>query len=120
MRHAGQFREVVKVLRRATPTADKDELGQPEDQYIPYVNRPTERCSIRPVSGAEIEQAQQNVGLVVFMVEMHHREDITADTILRWTSRRSPVYLNVKSVPADPEGNRMWIQFLAMQTDEPV
>lgn len=120
MRTVGELREVIRLLRRATPTADRDGHGQPADQYVEYELFPNERASIRPVSGSEIEQAGQSVGVVVFMVEMRYREDVTTDTVLEWRSRRTPVRLNVKSVPADPTNRRMRIQFLAVQEEEGV
>ncbi len=120
MATVGELREVVRLLRRATPTADRDGLGQPADQYIPYERFPVERAKITPVAGSEVEQAGQTVGIVVFMVEMRYREDVTTDTVLEWTSKTTPVRLNVKSVPADPTNRRMRITFLAVNEEEGV
>lgn len=107
-------------MRRATPDADRDAHGQPADVYVPYANRPVERCSIVPMGGAEVEMSHQIVGITTFKVEMHYREDLTTDSVLYWRSRKVPIYLNVRSVPADEKGTKKRVVFFAVQKEEGV
>lgn len=119
---AGQLRERVTVQRKSIAQADEDQHGQPEDAYTALANRPNEAASIIPMSGAEVEQAAQIVGMALFLVEMRHRTDLTTDCRLKWlsTGQTTAPYLYVKSLPADPTGRKQRIQFLAVQSDVPV
>lgn len=121
-KRAGQLRERVEVQRKSIATDAEDAHGQPEDDYVALANRDRESASIEPLSGAEIEQAAQLVGMAVFLVEMRYRTDLTTDCRLKWlsTGQTTAPYLYVKSLPADPEGRKQRIQFLAVQSDVPV
>lgn len=120
--NAGKLREKVIVQRKSIAQVDEDDHGQPEDDYVNLENRSSERASILPVSGAEIEQAAQMVGFAVFQVEMRYRTDLTSDCRLKWITTGASVapYLYVKSLPADPTGRKERIQFLAVQSEVPV
>lgn len=116
----GQLRDVVTVMRRSTPSADPDDLNQPADTYVAYTNRPVERAAIRPLNGVEIEEFGQIVGTTGVRVEIRYREDLTTDSVLRVDSVATPYYLSVKSVPADPDGRRMRVWFVAVREEASV
>lgn len=119
---AGELREVVLIQRKSMAAASEDDFGQPVDTYVNLATRPRESASIIPVSGSEIEQAAQLVGIALYQVEMRYRTDLTADCRLKWltTGNGTEPFLYVKSLPADPTGRKERIQFLAVQSDVPV
>lgn len=106
-------------MRRATPSADPDDLNQPADTYVALTNRPVERAEIRPLNGVEIEEFGQIVGTTGVRVRIRYREDLTTDSIIRVDSVSTPYYLSVKSIPADTDGKRMYVWFVAVREEVP-
>lgn len=119
MKPIGKLLDVVTLLRRSTPTASADAMNQPADVYLPFSNRPVERAAIIPLSGAEIEEAGQLIGTTGYRVEMRYREDVTTDAKLRVDSVATPYLMSIRSIPADPDGKRMRVWFLATREEEP-
>lgn len=118
----GEMRDVVEVQRKSIAATAEDDHGQVADTYVNLTNRPREAAKIVAVSGAEVEQAAQVVGMTVFLVEMAYRTDLTSDCRVRWltTGATTAPYLYVRGVPADPYGTKERITFLAVQSDLPV
>lgn len=119
---AGELREVVEIQRKSIAAAAEDDHGQVADTYANLTNRPREAANIVAVSGAEVEQAAQVVGMTVFRVEIRYRTDLTSDCRLKWLTNGATTapYLYVRGVPADPYGTKERVSFLAVQSDAPV
>lgn len=115
---AGQLRERITIQQKNFAASNEDAHGQPLDTYTDLTNRSKEAAAIEPVSGAEVVEASQLVGVAVFMVEIRYREDLTTDMRLRWDSRTTAVYLYIKSLPADPTGRKERVRFVAVQSDK--
>jgi head-tail adaptor len=117
-RRAGALRDRLHFQRRAT--AD-DGFGNQVPGGGAFATQFTLRAALVPRTGSEAVTAARLEGRQPYVVTVRHSpvlEDVTVAWRLVDANNANRVF-NIASPPADPDGRRAWVEFLAVESGEP-
>jgi len=112
-RYAGALRDDFDFMTRGSGTDGWGNTGMPTQAFVKVFSA---RVNLTPRTGTESVIADNLKGVQPYIVTMRWSEEAVKVTNA-WAMKEDPSrgnrFLNVISLPTDPDGKRQWLEFIA-------